>query len=223
MPFPSPYVNWSDPATGWVVLWTVLTLALATILIRRMIARQNIWTWPVKVGIVVGALTTAQCLRVAPRLFAVDATPEGRDAPLAFLSLPDGQVLNLKDLRGHVVLLDFWATWCAPCRASFPAMDQLSSDFAAAGLIVAGISADQDLDAWRQYLRDHRTASVQVLDKNNELAESFEGIAKPTFILLDARGRIRWRLVGWRPLTYRKLRREIVALLQETGNKGRGI
>ena len=223
MPFPSLYVNWSDPATGWIVLWTVLTLAVATILIRRVIARRNIWTWPVNVGIVVCTLNGVQCLRVAPRLFEVNATPEGREAPLAFLSLPDGQVLNLQDLRGHVVLLDFWATWCAPCRASFPAMDRLSSDFAAAGLIVAGISADHDSNLWRQYLRDHRTVSVQVLDKNNELAESFDGMAKPTFILLDARGRIRWKLVGWRPLTYRTLRREIVALLQEAGDKGHGI
>jgi len=102
-------------------------------------------------------------------------------------------------------------------------MDRLSSDFAAAGLIVAGISADHDSNLWRQYLRDHRTVSVQVLDKNNELAESFDGMAKPTFILLDARGRIRWKLVGWRPLTYRTLRREIVALLQEAGDKGHGI
>jgi len=65
--------------------------------------------------------------------------------------------------------------------------------------------------------------SVQVLDKNNELAESFEGIAKPTFILLDARGRIRWKFIGWRPLTYRTLRREIIALLKETGKKEHGI
>jgi len=218
------YVNWYEPATDWLAFWVIISLVLGATLICRTIARRRFWTRPLQPAIIIWFLITAQCLHVAPRLVTADpGKRESREAPPASLTLADGRIVNLTDLKGRVVLLDFWATWCPPCRASFPAVDQLGSDFSAAGLVVVGISADQDADAWHRYLSGHQSVNLHALDKTNELATRFGGFAKPTFILVDRRGRIRWRLTGWRPLSYQVLRREIAALPKETGEARRGI
>jgi len=110
----------------------------------------------------------------------------------------DGQTLRLSDLAGRPVILDFWATWCVPCRASMPLLSTMQGRFASRGLMVVGMSVDDDAPV---KVRDF----AERLHVRFPLAMASEGILDdygpirsiPTTIFIDRRGRIVRRLTGY--------------------------
>lgn len=128
-----------------------------------------------------------------------------------------------KDVEGEfpamaekVVLIDFWASWCGPCKASFPALDRLQKEFGSKGLVVVGVNVDKDAGSMRQFLKEHPVAFTTVWDKQQKLvaAASIEGM--PTSFIVDREGRIQHVHRGFEgSKTERKLRDQIAALLPE--------
>jgi thiol-disulfide isomerase/thioredoxin len=103
--------------------------------------------------------------------------------------------------KGKVTLLDFWATWCGPCRASLPDLKQLQSVYGSDRLEVISISEDHSQQAWQQYVAANGMNWTQRFDTNGEEMHHYGATALPTYIVLDSNGAVLGRLVGEDPST----------------------
>jgi len=140
-------------------------------------------------------------------------------APDFTLSNVAGGSLTLADLRGKVVLLDFWATWCGPCRAGIPHLNELYGEHREAGFEIVGISVDRGqggrsgLETVREYVGRTPIAYPLVMADGSVVA-AYGGIRSiPTAFLVDRAGLVRKRYVGLQPKEV--LARDIRALLDE--------
>jgi len=117
---------------------------------------------------------------------------------------------------GKVVLVDFWASWCAPCKASFPAYSRLVRDYQGSGLLVVGISVDEDAAAYESFVKRQNPAFVVARDGDHALVGRVRVPTMPTCYLIDRTGRVRFLHPGYRGAeTDAALRREIETLLAE--------
>ena len=123
-----------------------------------------------------------------------------------------GERWSLGDQVGKVVVLNFWATWCEPCRTEKPMLNRLAEELAAAGLEVAGISLDEGDTALVQKFIDEYKIGYTILMADPD--SPWAGIENlPTTILVDKKGRMAERYVGAVPEN--ELRRDVEALLKE--------
>ncbi len=131
------------------------------------------------------------------------------------LDAPSAPALSLAALRGRVVYVDFWASWCAPCRESMPALDALYRRGRERGLTVLGVNKDvEDADA-RRFLARVAVTFPLVSDRDDALARAFGVSAMPSGYLIDRAGRVRKVLHGSTPASQAELAREVEALLAE--------
>jgi len=123
----------------------------------------------------------------------------GEPAPGYAAPTLDGDTLALEALRGRVVLLNVWATWCAPCRVEMPALDRLYRQYRDDGLVVVAVSVDAGSDAARlvrRFVADLGLAFPVLLDPAGTVQDRFGVNGLPTTFLIDRTGRIRARLLG---------------------------
>ena len=140
------------------------------------------------------------------------------DPPAPNFSLLDisGRLMSLEQHRGNVVLLDFWATWCPPCRMSIPEMIKLQEKFGENGLVILGISMDNPLTVTDEKLRVFKKQvgiNYSLLRVNKKVLQDYfgdESISIPTMFVIDRLGRIRDKLVGFRPGALEKSVSEIL-------------
>jgi thiol-disulfide isomerase/thioredoxin len=108
--------------------------------------------------------------------------------------------LDLASLRGRVVYLDFWASWCGPCRQSFPWMETMQSTYGAQGLEIITVNLDRDRPDADKFLKQfHPTFAVR-FDPEGELAELYKVQGMPSSVLIDRHGVARFTHVGFRPV-----------------------
>jgi cytochrome c biogenesis protein CcmG/thiol:disulfide interchange protein DsbE len=108
--------------------------------------------------------------------------------------------LDLTSLGGRVVYLDFWASWCGPCRQSFPWMEILKSTYGAQGLEIITVNLDRDRADADKFLKQlHPTFDVR-FDPKGELAELYKIQGMPSSVLIDRHGVTRFTHVGFRPV-----------------------
>ncbi len=139
-------------------------------------------------------------LLIASVLFAgCNRSNRAQDHPPApDFSLTDlqGNKLQLSAYRGKVVLLDFWATWCAPCRAEIPQFVRLQKQYQAEGLQIIGISLDDDVKPVREFYREF-AMNYPIAMGNDKLAQEYGGIlGLPVAFVIDRQGRIYRRHIG---------------------------
>ena len=130
---------------------------------------------------------------------ALIANPRrGREkyAPAFSFVSADGQTISQDTLRGRVVLLDFWASWCGPCVRALPSVKKVQTDRARAPFVVVGISADREERAWRSFVDKKGMPWPQYWDSKGQLARLFDVKAIPTYVLLDGEGIERMRVQG---------------------------
>jgi len=125
----------------------------------------------------------------------------------------DGRDFRLDDLRGRVVLVDFWATWCEPCKLSLPFYATLDRDLRARGLSVVAVSTDDRDDEVRAFLARMPLPYTIARDPRGQVAESMGVQMIPTTLLLDRGGAVRLRKQGFSPGDEPALRRTIENLL----------
>jgi cytochrome c biogenesis protein CcmG/thiol:disulfide interchange protein DsbE len=121
---------------------------------------------------------------------AARAAPVGAPAPGFALPAADGRVVSLAALRGQVVYVDFWASWCGPCRRSFPWMNALQQRFGARGLAIVAVNVDRRRSDAERFLRDLPAAFTVVFDPAGTTPAAYDVLGMPTSYLLDADGRI---------------------------------
>lgn len=123
---------------------------------------------------------------------------------------------QLPSLEGKVVLVDFWATWCGPCKSSFPAYARLQRDLADSGFILLAVSIDKQKSAYDEFLRKFQPPFPTVRDAGQRLVGEIKVPAMPTSYLLDRRGILRAVHTGYHgEATAEELRAQITKLLEE--------
>lgn len=117
-------------------------------------------------------------------------------APPFTLTTSEGKELTLDDMGGKVVLLDFWATWCGPCKETLPEIQRIAKDFAGQPLIVISVSGDRDEMAWKNFVAKNNMTWPQYRDGNHELQDAYGVSSIPRFFTIDTDGVLQSVKVG---------------------------
>jgi peroxiredoxin len=129
-------------------------------------------------------------------LMAAEAT-----GPAADFSLPSrgGKPVALSALRGQVVLINFWATWCGPCRKEMPLLEQLQKKYASLGFTMLGINVEEDTTQMETFLGDVPVTFPVLLDPANQVSKLYDVAAMPSTVIVDRKGNIRFIHQGYKP------------------------
>jgi len=123
--------------------------------------------------------------------------------------------LDPKEWSGRVVYLDFWASWCAPCRQSFPWMQKMEGAYGSQGLTVVAIDVDQNRADAERFLADFHPDFQVHFDPDGKLAEQYKVVGMPSSVIFDRHGTVRFMHTGFLPVDEPEYEREIRALLAE--------
>ncbi len=120
-------------------------------------------------------------------------------APNFEFTTSKGETISLSELTGKTVVLDFWGTWCPPCRASVPEIKELTRKYPADKLVVISISSDTDESAWSKFIADKKMDWVQYRDADHKMRTAYHVEYFPTYIVIDQNGNVRDRFSGLDP------------------------
>jgi thiol-disulfide isomerase/thioredoxin len=120
----------------------------------------------------------------------------GKPAPEVGLTALDGSPITIAGFHGKTVLLDFWATWCPPCRQDAPALQKLYERYHDKDLAIIGISVSEDRKTVERFLKSHPAGYSFVLSSENELPRAYRPRAIPTYIIIDANGLVQGAAEG---------------------------
>ncbi len=137
----------------------------------------------------------------------------GNAAPDFELKKLDGTLLKLSDLRGRVVVLDFWATWCGPCVASLPKITDLGQQYKGAEVDVIAVNIEQTSAEVRALLDRLKISPVVVLDSDGAVARSYHAQAIPQTVIIDRDGKVKQVIVGGGGTSEAKLRDSLDGML----------
>ena len=107
-----------------------------------------------------------------------------------------GGKVSLAEQKGKVVLVDFWATWCGPCRVAIPHLVRMYNEYKDQGLVVLGISLDQEKDALPKFIKDNNI-TYPILYGDQQVVKAYEVQGIPTLVIFDRKGKIAFREVGF--------------------------
>lgn len=182
---------------------------------------------PIRLAATLAALSLASSVPAAAQEMMVappPPLPAGTRAPAFTTRTLGGRPLSLRDLRGKVVLLDYWATWCAPCHMAIPTLRALHQKFHRRGFSVVGMSMDQADTAARvrPFVRARQiTYPITLSLAANARAQSaYHANILPSQYLIDKKGIVRWSQVGYSPDDGKELTARISNLLAERQRVG---
>jgi thiol-disulfide isomerase/thioredoxin len=125
------------------------------------------------------------------------------------------QLVSVAPFKGQVVYLDFWASWCTPCKASFPFMNELHQQHGGKGLVVLAVNVDEQRTAAERFLAQTPAKFRIAYDPKGATPEQFQVKAMPTAVLIDRTGAVRHVHAGFRERDKDALRAQVEALLLE--------
>lgn len=139
------------------------------------------------------AVLTACCLALSAAAHAVES---GNPAPDFELAGASGAV-KLSNYRGKLVYLDFWASWCGPCRQSFPWMNEMQAKYGAQGLQIVGVNVDAKEKDARDFLVEMPASFAIAFDPRGETPRTYRIKGMPTSVLIDAEGKVIFEHAGF--------------------------
>ena len=151
-----------------------------------------------------------------PDFKAMPKLQEVKDRPPApDFTLPDpaGKKVSIKDFRGKVVFLAFWATWCEFCREEIPAIESLYRDFKGKGLEIVAVNIKDKREDALAFIKKHKLTYPVLMDPEGDVGALYGAFATPTVYLIDRKGTVlarQWGPAGWNSPNARKLIGEIV-------------
>lgn len=182
---------------------------------RSLILKKGLTPWFAAAALMLG-ITAVSFIPSAKAAELVSIT-QAQEAPLLNQRLPDmnGGEMALADLQGKVVLVDFWASWCGPCRESFPWMNSVQEKYATQGLVVVGINLDQQPKEAETFLKQVPANFTLLQDSKAFLPEAYGLIGMPSSYLLDRQGRLRATHTGFHASRVKEYEASIQQLLAE--------
>ena len=126
-----------------------------------------------------------------------------------------GGEVTLADLRGQVVMINFWASWCGPCRQEFPALDQIYAKYKPMGFTLVGINVESEKADAERFLGTQKVSFPILFDPQNKVSGSYGVKAMPTTVLVDRQGRVRWQHMAYKPGDEAKYIEQVRAVLRE--------
>lgn len=161
---------------------------------------------------------SAQAAEKQPKLgYTLSAISKPEPAPAFTLEDMDAKKFSLKDYRGKVVLLNFWATWCPPCRREMPSMERLYEKFKGKNFVVLAVNQMEDGDQVFTYTGELQVAPTFTIlfDKDSNVSRAYSVLGLPTTYLIDKEGNIRFRAIGGREFDHPEVEKLILRLMQE--------
>ena len=139
------------------------------------------------------------------------------EGPAPGFSLPDaaGNTVTLDQYDGQVVLINFWASWCGPCREEMPHLEALHQKYEPLGFAMLGINVEEDSAAADYFLSTTSVSFPILYDRKNEVSQLYDVIAMPSTVILDRDGNLRYVHHGYEPGYENDYQDQIRALLRE--------
>jgi len=145
---------------------------------------------------------------------AADIAP-GAQAPTFQLNSSLGKPVSLADLKGQVVLINFWASWCGPCRQEMPILDQLYRSYQPAGFTLIGVNVEPNAADAQKFLKTTPVSFPILFDPTSAVSMLYQVSGMPSTIIVDRTGKIRYVHHGYKPGDEGEYLNQIRALTQE--------
>ena len=158
--------------------------------------------------LILGAASAVPSIAAAPTLL-------GKEAPDFVLKAMDGNNLRMSEFRGQVVLVNFWARWAGDSRQEMPALDRINTTYQRAGLVVLGVSVDEDLVRAREFAGAMKVSYPIMFDTGSDIGREYLLQKMPMTILVDRAGVVRYTNVGFKRGDERAYLDHIRELLRE--------
>jgi peroxiredoxin len=126
-----------------------------------------------------------------------------------------GEQISLADLKGQVVMVNFWATWCAPCRQEMPHLEALYQRYSPLGFTLLGVNVEEDPSGAEAWLGETPVSFPILFDTQNSVTALYDVIAMPSTVLIDREGNIRYLHHGYKPGYENEYQTQIRALIRE--------
>ncbi|UTW45284.1 TlpA family protein disulfide reductase [bacterium SCSIO 12696] len=137
------------------------------------------------------------------------------EAPDFTLKSHGGDNLRLAEQRGNVVMLNFWASWCGPCKQEMPLLDELYQRYSRAGFTILGVNVERDTEDALQVLNDIPVTFPILFDTESIVSKAYDVSAMPTTVMIDRDGNIRHLHKGYKPGYEDEYRKQIKQLIRE--------
>lgn len=157
------------------------------------------------------ALITGIAALALPAAAGSGATP----APDFTLPMRDGGSVNLASLKGQVVMINFWASWCGPCRAEFPILDDMYRKYKPMGFTLVGVNVESDPADAERFLSKFPVSFPIAYDAANQVSGAYGVSAMPTTLIVDRKGNVRWLHRAYKPGDENEYLNQIRAMLRE--------
>ena len=138
-----------------------------------------------------------------------------RNAPDFTLPSRGGEAVTLSELKGQVVMINFWATWCGPCRQEMPLLEEMYARYNRMGFTLLGVNVEEDSRGADAYLRETPVSFPILFDNDNEVSKLYDVIAMPSTVILDKEGNVRYLHKGYKPGYENEYLSQIRTLLKE--------
>jgi DsbE subfamily thiol:disulfide oxidoreductase len=147
--------------------------------------------------------------------FSTSVEAKRTQAPDFTLKSRDGKNVRLSDLRGQVVLLNFWASWCGPCRQEMPILDDIHKQYSSLGFSVLGVNLDAKSSKAINYLKDTPVTFPVLYDPKGDVSGTYGVQAMPSTVIIDKDGNVRFLHEGYKSGYEDDYRKQIKKLLRE--------
>ena len=154
------------------------------------------------------------CSVIFVSVAATAATTSG-PAPDFHLQARDGTQISLADLKGQVVMINFWATWCGPCRQEMPQLEALYQRYSSLGFSLLGVNVEDDPKGAEEWLADTPVSFPILFDSENRVTELYDVVAMPSTVLIDRSGNMRYLHHGYKPGYENEYQNQIRELIRE--------
>ena len=137
-------------------------------------------------------------------------------APDFSLPLRGGATVGLADLRGQVVMINFWASWCGPCRQEFPVLDGMYRKYRPLGFTLLAVNVESERKDAERFLAGTPVSFPIAWDADNQVSSAYGVSAMPTTLIIDRKGQVRWLHRAYKPGDENEYLDQIRALLKES-------
>lgn len=136
-------------------------------------------------------------------------------APDFALKSESGANLRLSEFRGEVVMINFWASWCGPCRQEMPLLDELYSQYKPLGFTILGVNVEEDSSKAKEVLEDIPVSFPVLFDTDSKVSKLYNVVAMPSTVLVDRDGNMRYLHRGYKPGYEDAYQEQVRALIRE--------